>query len=1079
MRRIVQHFFDRHFFSERILFLAIGGGMLFDGWLNAVFGQWSPEALLRIIISIVSLSALVLTYLESAQKINMRNLAILAIVLLISFSAFLNVIHHFDIDNAVTFLGAYVICSLYFRSPRELIFYLVFGFSIACIALLLTEHPYVSPQLFAFRLFLGGLLVLSLSFATRQFQVKLQQFSKKVAEENRSLNETKVALEERLTRDHLLAMVASRANAAVIISDGNDDIEWVNPEFTEIFGYTAEEAIGKKPEFLRGIETDSETAQRISERKRKQEPFHEIILNYKKDGTPIWMQIHVTPLIDENGRLERFVAIAEDISAIKMKEEELRRSREQLKTAQQQAKIGSWEWVAGSQAITCSDEMVRMIGLEGWKSAPVQLLMDRVHPGDLSMFKKSIETGFNRHSPFEIDFRVVVNGNVKYVYLTGQAVSSPNGKTEMLFGTMQDITERKRIENEMRLAEKQYRSLFEHSQHMICMHDLQGNIMSINPAGAHALGFEPEEIIGRGIKNFFWFDDTEDYEKYMSELHHNGQAQGLLRLKKRDGATTVWLYNNILLTDPENNPYVLSSNVEITDRYEMEKELRKAKKLAEEALVMKDRFVANISHELHTPMNAIIGFTDLLLKTNLNSEQREYLHAVHLAGDNLTAMINDVLDLAKIEAGKIEFESKPFNVRDVMSNVQRLLSQTAAQSGLKFDWECEANVPMYVLGDELRLTQILINLVGNAIKFTEKGFVKFICFIKSETDERIDLVFNVEDSGTGIPADKVNSIFEPFTQASADAARKYGGTGLGLSIVHDLAELQGGSVSVKSEEGVGSSFTVILPLKKVSIEVIQQVEQALKPIESPGNIRVLLVEDQPLNQQLAKKLISDFGFTSEIAVNGKVAIELLEMEKFDVVLMDLQMPEMNGYDATKKIREELKMDIPIIALTAHSSVGEKEKCFALGMNDYLIKPFRAQELYFRIASVLKKKVALPDQQNEIPVSSNPLRELSGGDKKFEREMLEMIRKSIPPDFEVLKTSLQKSDFTLAHTVVHRMKSSVALAGEHEFAALLEECDKHFSAGEFPEDVKTKIDELEIWKGKLMERLNREILELGN
>jgi PAS domain S-box-containing protein len=1023
-------------------------------------------------------------------------MAILAIIFLISFSAFLNVVHHFDIDNAITFLGAYLICSLYFRSPRELVYYLAFGFSMGCIALYFTINPDIEPVLFAFRLFLGGLLVLSLSFATRQFQNQLQQFSKKIAEENRSLNETKVALEERLTHEHLLALVASRANALVIISDKNDVIEWVNAAFTELTGYTSEEAIGKMPDFMRGPETDPETGKRITERKKNNpEPFHDAILIYRKDGSTVWMQIHVTPLIDENGIPERFIAIAEDITEIKKTEEELIHSREQLKTAQQQAKIGNWEWKDGNNEVVISDEMARMAGMSGRNSVEVQSLLSLVHADDVEVLKKSIENGLRRHSAFEIDFRIIINGVVKYVYLTGQAVSntklskennpdSPE-RTEKLFGTIQDITERKRIENEMRLAEKQYRSLFEHSQHMICIHDLKGNIMSINPAGAHAIGFEPEEIIGTEIKNFFWFNDEEDYEKYISNIRATGHAQGLLRLKKRDGVRTVWLYNNILLTDPEGSTYVLSSNVEITGRYEMEKELRRAKKLAEESLVLKDRFVTNISHELRTPMNAIVGFTDLLLKTNLSEEQREYLESVHLAGDNLTSMINDVLDLAKIEAGKIEFESKPFNVRDVMAKTHRLLSQTAFQSGLKFDWECEAGVPAYILGDELRLSQVLINLVGNAIKFTEKGFVKFICFIKSETDETIDLVFNVEDSGIGIPSDKVSSIFEPFTQASADSTRKYGGTGLGLSIVHDLVELQGGFVSVKSKQGVGSSFTVILPVKKVNMETIQQVELALMPVESPGNIHVLIVEDQPLNQQLAKKLIGDFGFTSEIAANGKIAVELLsqgnlfeEHKKYDLILMDLQMPEMDGYDATEIIRKKLQIEIPIIAITAHSSVGEREKCFSLGMNDYLVKPFRAQELYFKIASAAKKQVAGISSKMANENEQNPLRELSGGDKKFEKEMLHMLVKSISEDFELMIAAMRKKDFSVARTISHRLKSSVALAGEKEFAGMLEECEKNCAEGKIPEEVENKIVEFLERKEKLLVKLKAQMEELA-
>lgn len=1049
MDRFLRILFTRYFLPERILFLSVAGGMLVDGWLTAVFKDLSPEVCLRITLSILAIAAFLFTYTKKASKKNVRRLAFAAIITLLSFSAFLNVVHHFDHDNALTYVGAYIICSLYFLSFRELITYLVFGFLMACLAVAFVDHPQLTTELFLFRLFLGALLVLGLSFATRRFQEQLQQFSKKVVEENKSLNEIKIALEDRLTHEHILALVASRVNTAVIISGPDDVIEWVNEGFTELTGYTLEEAVGKRPSFLRGPATDMESAKRIDEKKNTLVAFHDTILNYRKDGTPIWMQMHVTPILDENGKPERFIAIQEDISEIKATERELRRSRELLKAAQRQAKIGSWEWQDKSASVNCSDEMIRMLGMEEakpeenigkGKAVNLQFMWSLVHPGDLSVVKKSIDNGLKRSSPFEIDFRIVVNGIVKYVYLTGQAISLRGDRTEMLVGTIQDITERKRIENEMRIAEKQYRSLFEHSQHMICIHDLQGNIMSINPAGAHAVGFEPEEVIGRSIKTFFWLKSPDEYEKYLHAINHNGQAQGLLRLSLRDGSTTYWLYNNILLADLEGNPYVLSSNVEITGRYEMEKELRNAKRLAEEALVMKDRFVANISHELRTPMNAIIGFSDLLLKTNLNEEQREYLQAIHIAGDNLTSMINDVLDLAKIEAGKIEFEAKPFMVRNVMSNTHRLLSQNATQSRLSFEWKCDPAVPSYVLGDELRLTQILINLVGNAVKFTEKGFVHFSCKIRNETDESLELEFLVEDSGIGIAAEKLNVIFDPFIQGSAESTRKFGGTGLGLSIVRDLVELQGGSVSVESAEGIGSAFTVILPMKKVSMEVIQQVEKALQPVESPGNVHVLLVEDQPLNQQLAKKLIFDFGFTAEIAFNGKAAVDHLRMETFDVVLMDLQMPEMDGYDATKIIREKLGLDIPIIALTAHSSAGEREKCLAIGMNDYLVKPFRAQELYFKIVSAVRKQVSgnipSPDVSDE-----NPLRALAGGDLKFEKEMLEMMLKSIPEDFSLIEEAVASNDIQTIKITAHRLKSSIALLGEKELADKLDELDK--------------------------------------
>jgi PAS domain S-box-containing protein len=1070
LEEFLNKLFSRRYFSERILFLAITGGMLLDGWMTAVFREFSGEALLRIIVSVLAAGLLAATYLNAVSRQLIRRMAYGAIVLLLTSAAILNIIHHFDFDNALTFIGIYIICSLYFRTISELVFYLGFGLLLVITAILLVEDPHLNATIFVFRFFLAGLLVLILSYATRRFQEQVRLFSQQVSEENESLRKTKLELEERLSSEHLLALVASRANTSVIISDAKDVIEWVNAGFTGITGYSLEEARGKNPSFLRGPDTDPQTIGRIEEKKNKREPFHETILNYRKNGSPVWIHMHVTPLLDASGKVERYIAIQEDITESKTIEAELRFSREQLKLAQRQAKIGSWEWHDGSETIFISGQMAQMLGLPGWKHAPIALVMERIHPDDVDVLRKTIETVVRRTSPFEIDIRLKLNDTLRYVYITGQAIgNNSNRRTERLFGTMQDITERKQIEEELRLAEQQYRSLFEHSQHMICMHDLNGVILSINPAGAHAIGYQPEEIIGRDMRSFFYVNAQAEYDEYMDAIRTKGSTQGVLRMRVRGGNPVVWLYNNVLLTGPRGNPFVLSSNVEITSRFEMEKELRRTKKLAEEALVMKDRFVANISHELRTPMNAIVGFTELLMKTKLSDEQIEYIQAVHIAGNNLTTMINDVLDIAKIEAGKIEFEARPFSIRNVMSDTHRLLSQTAAQSGLQFEWKCADHVPVYVLGDDLRLTQILINLVGNAVKFTEKGFVNFSATVISETSESLDIEFMVEDSGIGIAEEKVQAIFEPFTQGSAESTRKYGGTGLGLSIVRDLVELQGGMVSVKSAVGIGSTFTFNIPYKKVSVEVIQEVEQALQPVESPGPLRVLLVEDQPLNQQLAKKLVHDFGFTAEIAVNGKAAIDMLrnDPEPFDLVLMDLQMPEMDGYDATRVIREKMHSDIPIIALTAHSSAGEREKCLALGMNGYLVKPFRAQELYFRIASVIRKKHVEP----EAPVitgsgfEQKPLHALAAGDQKFEREMLELLIRSIPEDFEAIVNGVETGDFEKLRTTSHRLKSSVALAGDRIFADQLEEMNK-LAHGKAQKNVMQKLVE------EMQERLEK-------
>ncbi len=1071
MRKKIRLLFSNHFFAERTLFLALASIILFDGWILGIFNSFSTEFLFRISIFAITCASFIFTHSKKASLKNIKWLAYLSIAMALSFSIFQNVNHHFDNDRTLTFLGLYIICSFYFLSVRDLIIYLIFGLAIATIAITNTDHPHLTSTLFISRLSIGGLLTLCLSYASRRFQEKLQQFNKKIVEDYRSLHKIKIALEERLSHDNILALVASSVNTAVIISGPDDVIEWVNKGFTEITGYSFEDAIGKKAAFLRGAKTDSISISRIEENKNKLTSFHDTILNYRKDGSPLWMQIHVTPLFDENGKLERYVSIQEDISEIKAREQELSRSRELLKTAQRQAKIGSWEWNESTKSISCSDEMLRMLELDIAKVPSAESILKLVHPGDTNVLRKTFENGMQRSSPFEIEFRLVINGTVKYAYLTAQSFNAGTENFKMLFGTIQDITERKYIENEMRTAEKQYRSLFENSQHMICIHDLEGTIMSINPAGANAVGLFPEEIIGRNINAFFWTKSQDEFEKYLQTIIHNGKATGLMRLLVQDGESSVWLYNNILLNDPDGNPYVLSSNVEITSRIEMEKELRTAKKLAEEALELKGRFVTNISHELRTPMNAIIGFSDLLLKTKLDNEQIEYLQAIHIAGDNLTSMINDVLDLAKIESGKIEFEANPFAIRNVMSNVHRLLSPNATQLKLSVEWKCDPNVPAYVLGDELRLTQILINLVGNAIKFTERGFVRFSCFIKNENDEIFDLQFVVEDSGIGIPSEKLQLIFDPFVQASTESTRKFGGTGLGLSIVRNLTELQGGMISLKSIEGIGSSFTVNLPMKKVSIEVIQQVEKALQPIESPGNVRVLIVEDQPLNQQLAKKLIHDFGFTTEVAFNGKTAVEFLRGETFDIVLMDLQMPEMDGYEATKVIRQTLHLDVPIIALTAHSSSGEREKCLALGMNDYLTKPYRAQELYYKIVSNVEKAITgntIPSETNIR--DENPIKALAGGDKVFEREIIELMILSIPEDVSKMVSAIRENNFSLAKSIAHRIKSSVALAGENKLSVLLEDCENACSSDRPPENIADMISEILDRTEKLIAKL---------
>jgi PAS domain S-box-containing protein len=1063
--------FLRHHLPERVLFLTLAIGLMVGGFFNGRLGVLNDETILRIIISAFAAIAFLGTVFFKLDRPTVRWMAYMAISSLLLFVGFLCYRSSFGVDDTIAYIGVYIICSLYFRELRHVIIFLLVGLVLAALIAYAVEDPVIDAARFVFRLLIGALLVFSVSWGARMTQGRLARITREIEEKNRALDATRAVLEARLTRDQLLAMVASRANAIVMITDKDDRIEWVNDEFTKILGYTSEEVVGRTPEMLRGPETDDASLKRIAEKKKQGNSFHDEILNYRKDGKQVWLQMHVTPLTNDNGEADYYVAIQEDITESKRTSEALRKSQEQLKAAQRQAKIGSWEWLMGNDHMYCSEEMCRTMGITYAEQIPVSHIRNHIHPEDLPVMQRSVEDTIRRRSPFELDVRVISQGQIRYAYITGQAHDGDNGLVSGLFGTIQDITERKRIEEEMRVAEKQYRSLFEYSQHMICMHDLEGTILSINPSGAHTLGYEPEELIGRQIRNLVPERYEKEFANYLEEIRKHGMHSGLMRMILRNGEETIWMYSNIRLTDPEGNPFVLSSNVEITGRYMMEKELRGAKKLAEEALISKDRFVANISHELRTPMNAIGGFTELLKKTRLTEEQEEYADAIGMATENLTAMINDILDIAKIEAGKIEFERRVFNVRDVMRKTHILLSPRADNAGISFTWSCEPNVPAFVVSDDLRLTQILVNLVGNAVKFTSKGFVSFGCEVKEESERQLTLLFWIEDSGIGIPKEKFEMIFDPFTQVSGSSNRKFGGTGLGLTIVKDLAELQGGSVNVQSAEGIGSRFEVILPVEKIDQGMVQQVDVALKPLDHPGNIHVLLVEDHALNQQLALRLIRDFGFTVSLASHGRAAIEILKEEKFDVILMDLQMPEMDGYDTTVYVRQKMHITTPIIALTAHSSSGEREKCLALGMTDYMTKPYRSKDLYYKMVRAISASNDVKPPEPETQEYPTPLKALASGDREFEREMLEMMLKSFPEDFERFEKAAEAGDMSALKTVAHRMKSSAALAGEKELAALFNQVQNAPSDNGLSEEIFRAVKKILEEREALMGRIN--------
>lgn len=486
--------------------------------------------------------------------------------------------------------------------------------------------------------------------------------------------------------------------------------------------------------------------------------------------------------------------------------------------------------------------------------------------------------------------------------------------------------------------------------------------------------------------------------------------------------------------------------------------LNESEKRSKDVAYMKEQFLANMSHEIRTPMNSILGFTNLLRRTELNPMQREYVQNIHSAGENLLTLVNDILDLSKIEAGMMHLEETRFSLRSLVSSVGAMFLEKINEKNLSFQVHIDKDVPDILSGDAVRLTQILVNLINNAVKFTKEGDV--LVHMKtvdiSESNVRIRII--VTDTGIGIAPDKKKAVFERFQQAEAETTRRYGGSGLGLSIVKQLVEMQNGTITLKSELNKGSEFVVELAYALPDFAQLYSEALADQEEQVPlQKIKVLIAEDNPMNQQLIRHLMKSWSIDYMMVENGTEAIEALGKSHYSIVLMDIQMPEMDGYTATNFIRNEMKMDVPIIAMTAHAMVGEKEKCLQLGMNDYVSKPIKETVLYNIIA---RHAQHIPENgQNGQHISLEYLHEISGNDSVFEKEILKQFLEQAPLELSALQESITRQDFDQVRRIAHSLKSTVGYVGlAEELHPTLERLEKE-AASETDQHFKPDFNQL--------------------
>jgi PAS domain S-box-containing protein len=589
------------------------------------------------------------------------------------------------------------------------------------------------------------------------------------------------------------------------------------------------------------------------------------------------------------------------------------------------------------------------------------------------IFNLFLEKAFSGTIKECCELRLVLEPNtITNVYLTG--IVAENNRKEALISVV-DITQLKLAETALTESEERYRGLLNNIDVGVIVYAPDTSIILSNPKASELIGLSTNQMKGKVAVNPVWRFVDENYKALPIENYPVSQIINekksiknfIMGIKRPDNTRTIWLLLNGFPVFDYNGTLteVVTSFLEITELKMLEIELTNAKNQAEAANKAKSSFLMNMSHEIRTPLNGIIGFTDLLMKSNLDKNQLEYMNTVNESAIILAEIVNNILDFSKIESGKLELNIEELNLFELAHQVVDLFKYQAAVKNIELVLTIDKNVPHYVFGDSVRLKQILVNLIGNALKFTKSGQIVFDIYNKSNTAAHTaNLHFSVKDTGIGIRLQNQEKIFQSFVQEDNSITRLFGGTGLGLAISNQLLSLMNSKIQLVSDYGHGSNFFFTIALKKSKHHLepnhnennIKGENESI-PIEILNPIKILIVEDNKINMLLIKTLLKIIVPNSILleASNGIEAIKLAKKEQLDLILMDIQMPEKNGYQATAEIRKLKKTkDIPIIALTAGILIGENEKCLESGMNDYISKPIVKSNLELMLHKWLDK-----------------------------------------------------------------------------------------------------------------------------
>lgn len=877
--------------------------------------------------------------------------------------------------------------------------------------------------------------------------------------------------QEALRQAKELFKVLYNSTPAMLYSiDKEGEIINVSDYWLEVMGYDREEVLGKKLSCFVTTESLQYSREVVWPVFMKNGScFNEEFQFIKKDREIITCLLSAIAERDDDGQLVGSLEVLVDITELKKKEVEIVNTKRLLQDFLDNIPYPVMILDLQERITILNDACAHL------SSKTKQEMIGQHHNEYMpdTEFQKSIEEG----NAYVLKNRQPINLQEKMTLLSGETIFITTYKFPLYNSTeelsyigiiINDITDK--VKREEELVEAQQAS--ETSKQLLksFMDNATSAMFAKDENGIYIITNKKKEEYEVLRKLARSNSELNSLDFYNSELSRIDDARVITknapmtfydRLLSNDGSGLYTETVKFPIYD-KNNKLIGVGGItkDITDSVIREKELEEARQKAENAASSQERFLASMSHDMRTPLNGVVGMINLLEQTSLSAEQKEYMEAMKVSSYNLRVLINDILDVSKIQAGKLNIERVLFDLNEILVSVNNVFSHEASRKGVVFSIELPPDTPVMLEGDPSRLNQILNNLIGNALKFTAQGFVKLKLEHENLVDDKVNIEFVIEDSGIGISEEGLDKLFQPFVQASSDTSRKFGGSGLGLSICMSLVELQQGEISVSSELNKGSIFRFSIPYIKAKQSEIEKAKQQNNVSESVDvkplpPMRCLVFEDNLINQKVAFHTLKKVGITADLANNGKIGVDILKknVALYDFVLMDIQMPEMGGYEATRVIRNELGLKIPIIAMTASALKGEKERCIETGMDDFVPKPFVIDELLYVIRKLTKEnqkvetilQPSIEDTDNKIKneaieqhawFGDEPLYDMSNvleiDDHDFTLEILDMFLDTVPKALEELKTGIaQATDWDTVTKVAHKLKGGVGVLQMNE------------------------------------------------